>query len=210
MQNLTLGSAFLHPASFVLLRHQLREQVERNWGRGISWGARDGDLTISSTPSHSISRHTNLEYKLLTVFLDSNAGTPFVFRDLPIRVLVAIPRHRRFLVSSLSERGKASGQSLLANMSYKKSDLDFANVWFRQSHCVIKIGQHPHPSVNRIHLLLRFNSSANNGLHICPALFLSFLVIFNGFSLALFPQFSSFQLSVVLNIIQLSSMKHIS
>ena len=115
MQNLTLGSAFLHPASFVLLRHQLREQVERNWGRGISWGARD--LTISSTPSHSISRHTNLEYKLLTVFLDSNAGTPFVFRDLPIRVLVAIPRHRMFLVSSLSKRGKASGQSLLANMS---------------------------------------------------------------------------------------------
>ena len=61
-QNLTLGSAFLHPASFVLLRHQLREQVERNWGRGVSWGARD--LTISSTPSHSISRHTNLEYNI--------------------------------------------------------------------------------------------------------------------------------------------------
>ena len=164
MQNLTLGSAFLHPASFVLLRHQLREQVERNWGRGISWGARD--LTISSTPSHSISRHTNLEYKLLTVFLDSNAGTPFVFRDLPIRVLVAIPRHRMFLVSSLSKRGKASGQSLLVNMSEKISDLDFVNVWFRQSQCVIKIGQHPHPSVNRIHLLLRFNSSANNGLYV--------------------------------------------
>ena len=126
MQNLTLGSAFLHPASFVLLRHQLREQVERNWGRGISWGARD--LTISSTPSHSISRHTNLEYKLLTVFLDSNAGTPFVFRDLPIRVLVAIPRQRRFLVSSLSERGKASSRSLLVNMSEKISDLDFVNV----------------------------------------------------------------------------------
>ena len=52
-QNLTLGSAFLHPASFVLLRHQLREQVERNWGRGVSWGARD--LTISLTPSHNIS-----------------------------------------------------------------------------------------------------------------------------------------------------------
>ena len=53
-----------------------------------------------------------------------------MFRDLPIRVLVAIPRHRRFLVSSLSERGKASGQSLLANISEKISDLDFANFDF--------------------------------------------------------------------------------
>ena len=66
MQNLTLGPAFLHPASFVLLGHQLREQVERNWGRGISLGARD------LTPSHSISireedtQISNISYSLFS------------------------------------------------------------------------------------------------------------------------------------------------